>query len=321
MTSAPRRKDQQPLSKELQNPPRPDGSFEDIPGIAKVAGPSNGPRTRNTVAILTGCNSPLGIGRATAHHLAANGARALYLCDITSTHLSTHARELSTLYPSCTIHTRELDAADEEAVKQVCDDALKEHGRLDVMFANAGVGDGTRFEDMDSTGFMRVVRGNLLTAFLCAKHAALAMQKTGMTDEAAENKKQHPGGSIILTASAAGLRSNAGSTSYSASKAGVISLAQTLAYQLAGTGVRVNAVCPGIIETGMTSAMYDYARAKGTEGKIGQLNPLQRGGVADEVARVALFLASEEGSYVNGQGWAVDGGLSAGLPFVRGKLA
>ena len=71
----------------------------------------------------------------------------------------------------------------------------------------------------------------------------------------------------------------------------------------------------------MTSVMYEGARKKGTEGKIGQLNPMRRGGVADEVARVALFLGSEESSYVNGQAWAVDGGLSAGHPFVPGKLA
>ena len=71
----------------------------------------------------------------------------------------------------------------------------------------------------------------------------------------------------------------------------------------------------------MTAVMYAAARKRGTEAKIGQLNPLGRGAVADEVARVALFLASEEASYVNGQAWAVDGGLSAGLPFVPGKLA
>lgn len=100
-----------------------------------------------------------------------------------------------------------------------------------------------------------------------------------------------------------------------------MSLAQTMSYQLTGTGVRINAICPGVIETGMTRGMYDKARERGTEGKIGQLNPLRRGAVADEVARVALFLASEEASYVNGQAWAVCGGLSAGHPFVPGKLA
>ena len=133
--------------------------------------------------------------------------------------------------------------------------------------------------------------------------------------------KPHSGGSIIATASVAGLRSNAGSSDYSASKAAVTSIMQTAAYQLAGTSVRCNALCPGIIETGMTAAMYAAARARGTQSKIGQLNPLRRGAVADEVSRVALFLASDEASYVNGQAWAVCGGLSAGHPFVPGRLA
>ena len=132
--------------------------------------------------------------------------------------------------------------------------------------------------------------------------------------------KKYPSGSIIGTASVAGLRSNAGSSDYSASKAGVVSLAQTIAYQLAGTGVRINAICPGLIETGMTAPMFEAARARGTERKVGQLNPLKRAAHADEVARVALFLGSDESSYVNGQAWAVDGGLSVGHPFVPGKL-
>lgn len=140
------------------------------------------------------------------------------------------------------------------------------------------------------------------------------MQKTS-------SSKPEPRGSIIGTASVAGLRSNAGSTPYSASKAAVVSLAQTLSYQLVGTGVRVNAICPGIIETGMTAPVYEAARKRGTEKKIGQLNPMRRGGNADEVARVALFLGSDEASYVNGQAWAVDGGLSAGHPYVPGKMA
>jgi len=133
--------------------------------------------------------------------------------------------------------------------------------------------------------------------------------------------KPKPSGSIIMTASVAGLRSNAGPSAYSASKAAVVNLAATTAYQLAGTNVRVNAVCPGIIETGMTAPVFAAARARGTEGRIGQLNPLKRGGTADEVARAVLFLGSDEASYVNGQAWAVDGGLSAGLPYVIGKLA
>ena len=132
--------------------------------------------------------------------------------------------------------------------------------------------------------------------------------------------KKYPSGSIIGTASVAGIRSNAGSSDYSASKAGVISLAQTIAYQLAGSGIRINAICPGLIETGMTAPMFEAARARGTERKVGQLNPLRRAAHADEVARVALFLSSDESSYVNGQAWAVDGGLSAGHPVVPGKL-
>ena len=154
----------------------------------------------------------------------------------------------------------------------------------------------------------------MASVHLAAKYAAPAMMLTN-------KEKKYPAGSIVATASVAGLRSNAGSSDYSASKSGVISLAQTISYQLAGTGIRINAICPGVIETGMTAIMYEAARAKGTEKKIGQLNPLRRGAQADEVARVALFLGSDESSYVNGQAWAVDGGLSSGHPFVPGKLA
>lgn len=161
---------------------------------------------------------------------------------------------------------------------------------------------------------MKTMSVNGLGVFLCAKYAALAMQKTS-------KEKEYPSGSIIGTASVAGIRSNAGSTDYSAAKAVVVSLAQTMSYQLTGTGVRINAICPGLIETGMTSPVFEHARSRGTQDKIGQLNPLRRPAVADEVARVALFLGSDEASYVNGQAWAVCGGLSAGHPFVPGKLA
>jgi NAD(P)-dependent dehydrogenase (short-subunit alcohol dehydrogenase family) len=146
---------------------------------------------------------------------------------------------------------------------------------------------------------------------LATKHAAKAMMKN----------KPYTNGSIVATASVAGIRSNAGGSDYSASKAAVVSLMQTCAYQLAGSGIRCNAICPGIIETGMTAPMYEMARQRGTTSKIGQLNPLKRGGVADEIARTVLFLSSDEASYVNGQSIAICGGLSAGHPFVPGKLA
>jgi NAD(P)-dependent dehydrogenase (short-subunit alcohol dehydrogenase family) len=264
---------------------------------------------------LIGANSPLGIGRATAHQFAESGARAIYLCDFTTNHLETHKREILSSYPNVDIHTRQFDAGDAPSVKSVVDEALSSYGRLDVFFANAGiVGTHRVFTEIEPEEFMRTMKTNTLSVFLAAKYAAPAMQATS-------SEKEHPGGSIIGTASVAGLRSNAGSTDYSCSKAGVVSLVQTIAFQLAGTGVRINALCPGLIETGMTAVVFDSARARGTQGKIGQLCPLKRGAHADEVARVALFLGSDESSYVHGQAWAVDGGLSAGHPYVLGKLA
>jgi NAD(P)-dependent dehydrogenase (short-subunit alcohol dehydrogenase family) len=152
--------------------------------------------------------------------------------------------------------------------------------------------------------WQEVLRVNLIGPFLAIKYAGPVMARQG-------------GGSIVCTASVAGLRANAGGPPYAASKAGVISLVQTAANDLYGTGVRVNAVCPGLIETGMTKPTFDRARQRGSEGKIGQLNPLRRHGEPREIAAVALFLASDDASYVNGQAYAVDGGLSSTHPFAR----
>ncbi|GJN74195.1 3-alpha-(or 20-beta)-hydroxysteroid dehydrogenase [Purpureocillium lilacinum] len=298
----------QAIGQQLQPPP------SGLPPIRRVAAGSSAPRAQGKVVIITGANSPLGIGRASAHQFAESGARALYLCDYDGTHLESHARDITAAFPGVEVHARRFDAADEAAVKAVVDDAVSRYGRLDVFFANAGItGPNVIFTDVSADDFMSVLKTNTLSVFLAAKYAAPAMGKTSAD-------KPTPGGSIIGTASVAGIRSNAGSTPYSASKAAVVSLAQTLAYQLAGTGVRVNAVCPGLIETGMTAPVYQAARARGSEKKIGQLNPTKRGGHADEIARVALFLGSDESSYVNGQAWAVDGGLSAGHPYVPGRL-
>jgi NAD(P)-dependent dehydrogenase (short-subunit alcohol dehydrogenase family) len=205
-------------------------------------------------------------------------------------------------------------------IKLIYSDTVSKYGKLDIFFANAGVSGGLFLEGITAESFMRTFKINTLSIFLAIKHAAAAMKAKGTA------------GSIIATASVAGLRAGAGGTDYSASKAAVINLVQTSAWQLYGTNIRgmfiiasadyiVNALCPGLIETGMTAPVFDFARARGTANKIGQLNPTARAGVADEIARAALFLASDEASYVNGQAVVVDGGLSASLPIVRGKIA
>jgi NAD(P)-dependent dehydrogenase (short-subunit alcohol dehydrogenase family) len=110
-----------------------------------------------------GANSILGIGRATAHQYAENGARAVYICDFDAANLDAHKREINGLFPQVDIHTRQFDAADEQAVKAVVDDALQRYGRLDVFFANAGiVGPHQLFTDVSAADFMNVMRVNSL---------------------------------------------------------------------------------------------------------------------------------------------------------------
>ena len=198
------------------------------------------------------------------------------------------------------------DAGEERDVAALVARATDSFGALHVMFANAGITGGVRGGFFDATPevWAEVLRVNLIGPFLAVKHAAPVIRDCG-------------GGSIVCTASVAGLRSGAGPAQYSASKAGVVNMVQTAAQQLAGTNVRVNAVLPGLTETGMTQPMFDGARAAGKEHKIGQLNPLLRGGRPEEIAHAALFLASDEASYVNGQALAVDGGLSSSHPTSR----
>ena len=150
---------------------------------------------------------------------------------------------------------------------------------------------------------MEVLRINLIGPFLAIKHASPMMTAAGK-------------GSIICTASVAGIRSGAGGVPYSASKAGVINLVQTTANVLYGTGVRVNAICPGLIETGMTAPIYRAgARARhGRQDRPAQSAAPRRRADGDR-RDAALFLASDDSSYVNGQAIAVDGGLSSSLPF------
>ncbi|MFZ5746210.1 MAG: SDR family NAD(P)-dependent oxidoreductase [Pseudomonadota bacterium] len=256
--------------------------------------------------IVTGAGS--GIGRATATAFAAEGGQVI-AADQSEAVDATVAAIAEAGGAALALR---MDAGNEADVEAAVAMACDRFGGLDIFYANAGISGGAAgLFDSGVELWTEVLRVNLIGPFLAIKHAAPRIAERG-------------GGAIVATASVAGLRSGAGGPAYSASKAGVINLVQTAAQQLSGSNVRVNAICPGLIETGMTRFAYDHARAVGKEDKIGRLNPMRRGGEPEEVARVALFLASDEASYVNGQAWVVDGGLSTSHPVTRqeyGKTA
>ena len=239
-------------------------------------------RLAGKVAIVTGAAS--GIGKATVALFRSEGATVVG-ADV------------------CEGADVRCDAGSEGEVRDLIKKVVSEQGKLDIFFANAGVSGGfASIADQTAEDWAEILRINLIGPFLAIKYAAPRMKE---------------GGSIVCTASVAGLRSGAGGAAYSASKAGVINLVQAAAQQLSGSGIRVNAICPGLIETGMTKPIYDMARDRGQESRIGELNPAQRGGEAHEIANAALFLASDESSYVNGAALVVDGGLSSSHPTTR----
>lgn len=255
---------------------------------------------QDKVAIITGAGS--GIGRAAALRFAAEGAK-LVLGDKTE---AVHDTAQQVQQAGGQAEALQGDAGVEADVALLVATALTQYGQLDVAFANAGISGGREgVFDLSPEAFAEVLRVNLIGPWLMVKHAGRALVDAGR------------GGSIICTASVAGLRSGAGGPAYSASKAGVINLVQVSAQQLCESGVRVNAICPGLTETGMTKPVFDYARDKGSEAKLGRLNPLRRAAQPEELANAALFLASDQSSYVNGQALVVDGGLSSSHPVTR----
>ena len=259
-------------------------------------------RLERKSAVITGAAS--GIGRATSLLFAQHGAKLIVVDR--SPDVQATADAVNQAGGRAVAMVKDVSKeADVEAFIQA---AVLEFGGLDIVYANAGVSGGLpRFDELTAADWMNILSINLIGPFLAIKYAARVMQPAGK-------------GSIICTASVAGLRSGAGGPPYSASKAGVISLVQTSANQFAGSGIRINAICPGLIETGMTQPIFERARAHGSEARIGQLNPLRRYGVASEIAHAALFLASDDASYVNGQALAVDGGLSSSLPIIPPKF-
>jgi len=254
-------------------------------------------RLEGKSVVITGAGS--GIGRAAALLFTKEGAK-LIAVDKTDAVKDTVEQIKKA---GGTAEAVVADAGSDQDVSAFINKAVSAYGKLDAIWANAGIGGGlVPLAEQTPEHWQEVLRVNLIGPFLAIKHSIPIMTRQGS-------------GSIVCTASVAGLKSGASGHPYAASKAGVISLVQTTAYSLSGTGVRINAVCPGLIETGMTKPTFDRAKARGTENKIGQLNPLKRAGQPHELAAAGLFLASDEASYVNGQALPVDGGLTASMPY------
>jgi meso-butanediol dehydrogenase/(S,S)-butanediol dehydrogenase/diacetyl reductase len=253
-------------------------------------------RLKDKVAIITGAAS--GIGKATAALFAKAGAR-LALADIDSAGLKTVANQIT--QDGGTATPKQTDVSDEKAVKALVEGALKAYTKVDIVCNIAGQpGDLVGLDQQDKNVWQRVYDVNVMGAVFTTKHVCLHMQ-------------QRKSGAIVNVSSVAGIRSGAGGNAYSASKAALINFTQTAACDLGGDNIRVNAVCPGLIETGMTQSIFDYARKSGKESKLGSRCELRRYGRPAEVAHVILFLASDESSYVTGQALAVDGGNTASL--------
>ncbi|KAH9815077.1 hypothetical protein DFH28DRAFT_893425 [Melampsora americana] len=291
------------------------GKGEPVDRLSQILGHfnsrSSSRKLHGKVCILTGVGNEKGIGWATAVLFAQEGAKHMYLLDMDGSALPKLSSKIKGISPEIGVSTFAGDASSEELIKKICQAALEEHGHLDVFFANAGIASSAPIQSTSYQTVEKVLKINALSCWLAVKYASDAMIQNKDTQTPSANT--HRGGSIILTASIAGLRSGAGSADYSASKAAVASLALTGANAYPGANIRVNAICPGLIQTQMTDPIFSLTSDKS---KIGQLCSLRRYGLADEVAGVVLFLASGDSSYVNGAVIPVDGGLSSSHPVV-----
>lgn len=253
-------------------------------------------RMRGKAGVITGAAS--GIGRAAAVLFAQNGAK-LALADMNQGELAQTTRLVEEAGGE--VFSQVVDVAEEEQVRALIDEAAKRFGQLDFICNNAGItGKMATLETEDPADWLRVYAVNVLGAMFGCKHAAPHLIARG-------------GGAIVNTSSVAGVRAGAGGNAYSASKAALINFTRTAACDLGQFNVRVNAVCPGLIETGMTKPVFDYARQAGKEAKLGSRCELRRYGRPEEIATAMLFLASDESSYITGQALPVDGGNTCSL--------
>jgi meso-butanediol dehydrogenase/(S,S)-butanediol dehydrogenase/diacetyl reductase len=253
-------------------------------------------RVQGKVAIITGAAS--GIGRATSIIFAREGAK-LVLADMQEQALNETLALVKKEGGEAVV--KKTNVAVEQDIIDLVGLALRTYSRIDIVCNNAGItGQYTGPEQQDGKDWLKVYEVNMLGAVYSTKHVAAHMQ-------------ERKSGAIVNTASVAGIRSGAGGNAYSASKAALINFTQTSACDLGGFNIRVNAVCPGLIETGMTKPVFDYARESGKEAKLGSRCELRRYGLPVEVAYAILFLASDEASYITGQAIPVDGGNTASL--------
>lgn len=241
-------------------------------------------RLKDRVAIITGGSR--GIGYAIAKAFLGEGAK-IVISATNEKRLKDAADALSSLGE---IKYRVSNVADINSVKKLVDFTIKEFGRLDILVNNAGITRDNILLRMKDSEWKDVIDINLTGVFNCSKACLKHIMKNR--------------GSIINITSVVGIMGNAGQCNYAASKAGVIGFTKSLAREIARKGARVNAIAPGFIITDMTDALSNNIKEELKKGI-----PLNRFGNVDEVARVAIFLASEDASYITGQVISVDGGL------------
>lgn len=245
-------------------------------------------------AVVTGAGS--GIGRATARRLAADGARVV----VTDVDLEGARRTASTIESDGgDASVRELDVTDDAAVKALLAEVADTEG-LDILVNNAGLGQlPTRIEDTDIETRDRMVSVNALGVWNGCWAAVPLMRETG-------------GGAIVNVSSLAGVIGAPRMATYSLTKAAVLNFTRAVAAEVGPDGIRVNAVCPGFVDTQMVEEFFaatgdpEKSREQ-TEG----MYPLRRLGEPEEIANAIAFLSSEEASFVTGHGLVVDGGYSA----------
>ncbi len=249
-------------------------------------------RFQGKVALVTGGGR--GIGRAAVLRLAAEGA-AVAVADIHEANARAVAGQVRDLGGEGMAVA--VDIADEASNREMIAAVMDRFGRLDVLFANAGIINDMPVAQMPVAAWDEVIRVNLRGTFLTCKHATPAMIQSG-------------GGAIVtMSSSTAGWDTLAGGAAYMASKEGVSGLTKSLALQLGGYGIRVNAVCPGVIQTRLgTTPDTDEAEWEQKYQQFATRIPLRRVGQPEDVADVVAFLASDDARHVTGAMLLIDGG-------------